>query len=579
MIDFVSQTVDGLDALKKVRRKNRPDAQTPPPDRLPPNDYAAEAAAVGCVLLSPGECLDQLDELGMVPEWFYDLRLRKIFETIRALHFRQPRVAVDVITLQSELRQMGQLEEIGGLPYLGQLQDGVPSALNLPAYAETVKALWQFRQLVAIGTNLAAQPYEAGANALEIVEEAITAVNRLSELHTRRSERQAKVILREDVIPAMERHYSRGRAQITGLVTTGLEYLDKIFCGWGGMENGNFHVGAARPNIGKTSLSTGILLHAALDFVWNEEVTEAAARVAEAAGKTVFHTDDGRWLVQRKGIPCGYSSLESTGAAIVKKMLFQRSRADLQLWRTGYATKEDFPPLVKAAAEISGPENILIDDTPRETMSSIKAKWRRWHRQYGVRFFMLDYIQLIKSPRGRFRPDRVQEMEDICAELQALGKELNCPMFVLCQLNRDYEKEPNRLPRLSDLKNCGAIEQDADSVTLLYKPSPYKPFSKEYTSDHEFFRDCMETKFGEAWTKWSGRPERINALVEKNREGPKGDARLLFLKSSTLFVDYDGWLKGNGFRPASKGEESRYREAEGQGHLAGGPIDPEDVPS
>ena len=277
-------------------------------------------------------------------------------------------------------------------------------------------------------------------------------------------------------------------------------------------------------------------------------------------------------------MPVGISSLEMSSDSLGFKMLFQRARADLQLWRTGYASKEDFPPLIRATAQMSGPNNILIDDTARDTIESIKAKWRRWHRTEGIRFFMLDYLQLIKSSYKARRPDRVQEMEEISAEIQALGKELNCPMAILCQLNRDYEKEPTRLPRLSDLKNCGAIEQDADSVTLLYKPSPYKPFSKEFTSDHEFFRECMESKFGEDWTKQSGRPERINALVEKNKHGPKGDAQLLFLKSCTLFVDYDAWLKQNGFRGASKGEESRYQQAEVQGQLPGGTIDPEDVP-
>lgn len=571
MNDSVSEMAGGFDALKKDKRRKAGDGASLPLDRLPPYDEGAEQGVVGCVLLSPSACLDGLDELGMQGEWFYCLPLRKIFETARAMHFRQPPVPVDVVTISSELRQMGVLEEVGGYAFLNQLQDGVPSAANVTAYAEVVREFWQLRAVLATAGQIEAGVRElteakrAGLTVERVIDEAQAAINRLSELHTRRSERKIKAILNESVIPKLERHYTRGRAQITGLVTTGLEYLDKIFCGLGG-ENGNYHVVGARPNVGKTSLITGMALHAALDFEFVEEITAEQARAFEAQGLKPFGDAEGRFFLKKKGVPVGISSLEMSSDSLAFKMLFQRARADLQLWRTGYASKEDFPPLVRAAGQLATPDNILIDDTPRENIASIKAKWRRWHRQHGVRFFMLDYIQLIKSTAHQHRPDRVQEMEEISAEFQALGKELNCPMLILAQLNRDYEKEPNRLPRLSDLKNCGAIEQDADSVTLLYKPSPNKPFSKDLTEAEEFFRETMEKKFGEGWRKWSGRPERINALVEKNKHGPKGDAQLLFLKASTLFVDYDAWLKREGYRAASKGEESRYKP-EGQGQL------------
>jgi len=552
--------------LPKARRAARPAADRLLPDRLPPHSEEAEQGVLGCLLLNPSKCLDELDELGLQPEWFYDLRHRLIYQTARAMHFRSPPAAVDAITLQAELRQLGALEQAGGLAYLAGLPDRVPSAENLGSYARIVAEKWQLRTIIQTCSDVIGRVYEFEGNVPELLEELEAGLGRLAELHRFKGELKIQALLRERVLPKLERHYTRGRAQMSGLVTTGLEYLDKIFCGLGG-DNGNYHVFAARPNVGKTSLVTGMALHAALDFTWTEEVTEAAARVAEAGGKTVFSTKEGRWFVKRKGVPVGISSLEMSADSLGLKMLFQRARADLQLWRTGYASARDFPPLIAAAAQLSGPDNILIDDTPRENIQSIKAKWRRWHRQYGVRFFMLDYIQLIKSQATRYRPDRVQEMEEISAELQALGKELNCPMAVLAQLNRDYEKEPNRLPRLSDLKNCGAIEQDADSVTLLYKPAPKILFKNDFTEEETFFRKCMESKFGEDWKKWSGRPERVNALVEKNKHGPKGDAQLLFLKSSTLFVDYDAWLKQNGFKSASKGEESRYRGAPGQGQL------------
>lgn len=569
MIDSISQAAgaDGDLRQAKRRKKARPDAQTG--DRLPPHAPEAEQGIIGCALLAPDECLDQMDELGVQPEWFYDLRHQLIYHTLRAMHFRTPRAPVDLITLQQELKQMGHLEEIGGIPYLNACQDAVPSASNLAYYVDIVREKWQLRSMVHTFTDAVGKIYDYDGEVGQLLEEVERDIQRLSELHTHRSELRIKELMLDKVIPRLERHYSRGRAQVTGLVTTGFEYLDKIFCGWGGTENGNYHVLAARPNVGKTSLITGMALHAALDFEWTEELTEENARSAEAAGKKVMRLEDGRLLLKRKGVPVAISSLEMSAESLAHKMLFQRARADLQRWRTGYAREDDFTMLVKANEQLCVANNIIIDDTPRENIASIKAKWRRWHRQYGVRFFMLDYIQLIKSTQKRFRPDRVQEMEEISAELQALGKELNCPMAVLAQLNRDYEKEPNRLPRMSDLKNCGAIEQDADSVTILYKPSPYKPFSKELTDEATKFVEYMEAKFGEKWRKWDGRPERINALVEKNKWGPKGDAKLLFLKSSTLFLDYMQWLKQEGFIQPASGEQSLYKQTT---------IDPEDVP-
>lgn len=553
----MSETTTWNGDLRRAKRAPQRGAPTNG-DRLPPHAEEAERGVVGCILLQPSECLDALDEMGMQGEWFYVLRCQKVFEVARGMHFRQPPVPVDLITLSQELRQLGLLEEIGGIAFLNELQDGVPSAVNVSYYAEQVREEWQRRTVVRVGTELAVAAQEHEGQVGDLLEAALGELSRLAELQTRRSEQRIKVVLQELVIPKLEGHYTRGRAQLSGLVTTGLEYLDKIFCGLGG-DNGNYHVFAARPNVGKTSLITGMALHAALDFEWNEEVPEATARAAEAGGAVViFNSEQHKWFVKRRGVPVGISSLEMGAESLGQKMLFQRARADLQRWRNGYATNADFPPLIAASGALQKADNILIDDTARENIGSIKAKWRRWHRQHGVRFFMLDYIQLIKSSSKRFRPDRVQEMEEISAELQALGKELNCPMAILAQLNRDYEKEPNRLPRLSDLKNCGAIEQDADSVTMLYKPSPYKPFSKEYTEEHEFFAGCMEKAFGPKWKKWDARPERINALVEKNKHGPKGDAKLLFLKSSTLFVDYTQWLKEKGYVQPAKGEESRY---------------------
>jgi replicative DNA helicase len=173
----------------------------------------------------------------------------------------------------------------------------------------------------------------------------------------------------------------------------------------------------------------------------------------------------------------------------------------------------------------------------------IKAKARRMYRTLGVRLFVVDYIQLLRSGSRRFREDRVQELAEISGELQALGKELDTPIIVLAQMNRDYEKEPNRSPRLSDLKDCGAIEQDADVVVFLHAP--------KLTSDEDDLTETQLTKvYGKEWCKRI----RVNALVAKNRFGPTGPAKLLMHQSYLKFQDWTEWQKQHGFREAAKGE-------------------------
>ena len=546
-----------------------------------------EAGVCSCVMLEPSKCLDELRERGCRPDWFYDQRFGQLLQVLFGMF--DEREPIELIAIVEKLRKLDLLDQLGGIPFISQLQDVAPSAANLSYYVDGVREKWLARQLLTATATIQEQVYEFTGTIDGLITQSSAALLRLEQEAladgNRRQEWKIRELMLERVIPKLESHYTRGRMQMSGLVTTGLEYLDKIFCGLG-RDNGNYHVFAARPNVGKTSLITGFALHAALDFEFIEPVAPAGLVLAsdgspQAGPGESFFQSEGQWYRKKRGVPVAISSLEMSAESLGLKMLFQRAKADLQRWRTGFVEDEDFVPLHKATENICQVNNIIIDDTPRETIASIKSKWRRWHRQYGVRFFMLDYIQLIKSPSGKFRQDRVQEMEEISAELQALGKELNCPMAILAQLNRDYEKEPTRLPRLSDLKNCGAIEQDADSVTILYKPSLKKPGTNELSQEGEFFAECMEKKFGPEWRKWGARPERINALVEKNKHGPKGDAKLLFLKNSTLFVDYQGWLKQEGFVKPAAGEESRYRQGAPGGHQEDGggtKIDPEDVP-
>jgi replicative DNA helicase len=527
-------------------------------DRVPPHDLGAEMGVAGCVLLNPSGCLDALDEMNFSHEWCYDLRLQTILGTARAMHYRTPRVPVDLITLSTELRQMGQLEEVGGVTFLSELQDQVPSAANLPRYVEIVREHWQRRLLILTCTEIVGQSYEADTEVSQLLAEAQGALLKAEQCIIPGTEQTLKRIIADKVISKLEGHYYRGKAQIRG-VTTGLEYLDKLLGGMG-QGLGNYYVIAARPNTGKTSIVTQIAMHALLDYGRWEACSEEDYEKVKAGGGSVTRTDDNKPLRHLKGISVGISSLEMKAETLVEKMLFQRSGADLQRWRTGFGLDSDLTLLTAAATDLCGSKHtIVIDDTPRLKIGQLKAKWRRWHRQYGVRLFILDYLQLMQSDSRKFRPQRNEELAEISAELQALGKELNCPMLILAQMNRNYETDPNRVPRLSDLKDSGALEQDADVVMFLYQP-------RMSDTNKEFYENAMEQVFGAKWRKWDGRPQRINVLVEKNRLGPKGKAELLLLHSSTVFVDWGKWCKENKVKAAAKGEESLYdgKEEEGE---------------
>ena len=549
MIDTAQPEGGGGDAnLRKMRRvrPDQPDVRNT--DRLPPHSEEAERGVLGCVLLSPNDTMDECVATGIQAEWFYDLRHQLIYHTVLGMH--QRRLPVDLITLQHELKQAGKLEQVGGLAYLAGLPDAVPSAANLAYYADFVREKWQLRTLLRVCTEIAGEVYTNETTVDELLAKAQKTFLDLEQQAMPAMEQRIKRIITEKVVPDLEEHYTRGKAQLRG-VTTGLEFLDKILCGMGG-KNGQYYVFAARPNVGKTSLATQIAMHAALDYQRWEEVTAADFEKAATEGLPTKKTDEGKFLVLRKGIPVAISSLEMRSDSLVNKMLFQRGQADLQRWRTGFGEDKDIQLLTIAAGQLATADNIIVDDTPRLRIGQLKAKWRRWHWQYGVRLFILDYLQLMQADGKRFRPDRVQELAEVSAELQALGKELNCPLIVLAQMNRDYEKDPNRAPRLSDLKDCGAVEQDADVVAFLYQP-------KLNDTNQEFFDRAMAAKFGPKWMKWDGRPQRINVLVGKNRLGPKGKAELLLLHSSTTFVDWNVWLKENKLKAAAMGE-SQYKE-------------------
>lgn len=503
------------------------------PDRLPPHNPDTERAVLGCVMLSDEGTINECAERGVSHLWFYNLAHQQIFAAMVAL--ADDGVPVDTITLSEKLRGAGQLESAGGMAFLSSLPDAVVSATELPHYLDLLENHYRMRRLVAACGEAVARVYEPNTDPDSLVSDLTRAVLRLEEDSAGVKEQPIKPIL-IDVVDQLEKYHA-GTAQITG-ITTGIPIIDKQLLGMGG-DQGNFLVVSGRPGTGKTSFATDVALHVALDYQW-------FTPKLGPDGKQLMDGKTALWDSHR-GVPVGVFSLEMNRVALVKRMLFQRGKADMQTFRTGFASKADIVSLIKSSEEL-GKAPIWIDDTPRCTIGEVKAKARRWIRQYGIRLFVLDYIQLMRADGRRFRDDRVQELAEISGELQRITKELGVPWIILAQMNRDYEKDPKRQPRLSDLKDCGAIEQDADLVAFLYQPKLKE--DKEAQFDAAIDAVYGKDKSG----NWSKLPMRVDFLVAKNRYGPTGHCELLFHKSSTRFEDYFVWLKSHGQKELAAGE-------------------------
>lgn len=556
MNDSVTQMAGAGPDLKRTRNRKAPMADGKGIDRLPPHSPEAERAVLGCILYSPegaAAAMDAcLERWGKRREVFYELPNQVIYDAILGLY--EAGSGVDMITVQQRLKDLNMLAEVGGIEYLARLPDAVPSSLNIGYYLGTVWDKFLLRQTLAACVEAAGRIYETESDAGRVLDQVTQDLLRLGETAVgQREEKMREAILR--VMADMEEHYVRGRAQLRGL-STGLEYVDKLLCGIGG-KHGNYVVISARPGFGKTSLAMQIACHVALDHEWSEplwqelvdgkwQMTHGKPTSGRERRPLVEQFEDGterRVVEKKRGLPVAIFSLEMATEALVERMVFERARGDMQRWRTGFATNADLDALVGHAVKL-GKAPIWIDDEPRCTIDTLRAKARRMFRQYGIKLFIIDYIQLLRAGGKRFRDDRVQELSEISGEIQALGKELQVPFIVLAQMNRDFEKDPNRKPRLSDLKDCGSIEQDADVVGFLYKP-------KLRDKAEEVYDRAMEAEYGQ---DWSQRPGRVDLLVAKNRYGPTGHCELLFQRSCTRFLDYVRWLKEHGEATPSLGD-------------------------
>lgn len=473
MIDSVSEGAGAPPDLKKARRKKAGFSEAAPKlDRLPPNAPEAEQGVLGCVLLSPNECVGQcVEKFKSGAEVFYDLRHQAIYETLTEMY--DQREAIDIITLQQRLKDKQRLEEVGGIAYLASLPDAVPSAANLSYYLEIVQEKFILRKLIHACTEVVGRVYDHEGEVDALLDEVERDILRISEARIEGSTTAIKELVKKAIGIIEDYHQRQG--MLTG-IGTGFPDLDKLT---NGLHAGEMIVIAARPSVGKTSLAMNIAEYVAIDLK----------------------------------LPVGVFSLEMTSESLVLRMLCSRSRVNLRNVREGFLAERDFPKLTAAAGKLANAP-LFIDDSAGLSILQLRAKARRMAQQFGVKLFVIDYLQLLHSTARRAE-NRQQEIADISNGIKALAKELSVPVVVLSQLNREVEKEKNRKPRLSDLRESGAIEQDADLVGLLYKPS-----GGDDDDGGGEEQDALP----------------VNLLIAKQRNGPADvDVKLTFLKSFTRF--------------------------------------------
>ncbi len=445
--------------------------------RVMPHSLEAEQGVLGSVIWAPHESLGMcVEKIKRGKEAFYDQRHQDIYEVLVEMY--DGKTPIDLITLHEQLKKTDKGDHTADLAYLNFLQDSVPSPANLPYYLDILREKHLLRTIIHTCTNVIVDAYDREGNVDKLLDEVERDILKISQ---EKAEESGVIPIKDLVtsaINAIEQLHSR-QGELPG-VATGFRDLDKMTTGFHG---GEMIVIAARPSVGKTSLAMNIAEHIAVD----------------------------------KKIPVGVFSLEMTSESLIMRMVCSRAKQNLRKIREGFMSESDFPAITQAAGEMARAP-LYIDDTPGLSILQMRAKARRMAQQWGVKFFVVDYLQLLHSTAGGRDSNRQQEIADISGGIKALAKELNVPVIVLSQLNREMEKDKNRKPRLSDLRESGSIEQDADLVGLLYRPEISSSVAADQEEKPED-RDQMA----------------VNLYIAKQRNGPTGDVGLTFFRGITRF--------------------------------------------
>ena len=436
--------------------------------RVPPHSVEAEQAVLGGVLLDNG-AWDRIADI-LAGAHFYRSDHRAVFNAVAALC--EEGRPCDAVTVAERLDRDGQLESSGGLAYLAELAENTPSAANIAAYAEIVRERAVLRELIRTSTEIADAAFRPeGRAALDLLDDAERRIFEIAERGG--AARQESVAIRDVLVSVMERidELSRRDSPITG-VPTGFEDLDRKTAG---LQYGDLVIVAGRPSMGKTSFSMNL-------------VEEAAVRAE---------------------LPVIVFSMEMPAEQLTMRMLSSLGRIDQQKVRTGKLDGDDWPRLTSTLEILNNTKIFIVDDAAL-TPTEMRARCRRLKREHGLGLVVIDYLQLMHVPGTR--ENRATEISEISRSLKALAKELMVPVVACSQLNRGLEQRQDKRPVMSDLRESGAIEQDADLILFIYRDEVYNEESKD-----------------------KGKAE---IIIGKQRNGPIGRVELAFLNHLTRFENY-----------------------------------------
>jgi replicative DNA helicase len=435
-------------------------------DRVQPQSIEAEQAVLGAILIDGEALLVVMERL--TPEDFYRAAHQRIYEAM--LRLNDENEPIDLITLTTDLQNHKLLEEVGGVGYLTELANAVPTASNVGYYAEILEEKAMLRRLIRAATQIVSSGYASAEDVNQLISDA---EQKILEISNRRGD--GFISIRDVLMDVFERveFLFNHKGGTTG-IPSGFPDLDKMTSGF---QRNDLIIVAARPSVGKTAFALNI-----------------AQNVGVRAKESV-----------------AIFSLEMSASQLVQRMICAEANVDAGRMRTGFLESDDWEKLTMAIGSLSEAE-IYIDDSPSITVADIRAKCRRLKKERGLGMIVIDYLQLIHGRSGG-GDNRQQEVSEISRTLKAIARELEVPVIALSQLSRGVEQRQDKRPMMSDLRESGSIEQDADIVAFLYRDDYYNPETEKKNI--------------------------IEIIISKQRNGPTGTVELVFLKNFNKFVSVD----------------------------------------
>lgn len=495
-----------------------PDQGDEPTLREPPHNIEVEAALLGAILRN-NRSFEVVSDL-IRSEYFYAQEHQRIYDAIRQI-IERGQVASPT-TLAHIVDADALVAEAGGNRYLYELAANVVAIINAKDYAETIRDLHLKRELIGLGEDLVNDAYalddidDTAEKQIERTEQRLYNLATTGEIDRGVTTLADATLL---AIEAAEEAFKRD-SHVVG-VTTGFSEVDQML---GGLHRSDLLILAGRPSMGKTALATNLAFNAAKAY---RRIEDENGRVTEEGGKVLFF------------------SLEMSAEQLAGRILSEQAEIPSDRIRRGDITMDEFQKLTLAAQDLSRAP-LFIDDTPALTITGLRQRARRVQRQHGLHLIVVDYLQLLQGPPDKRSDNRVQEVSDITRGLKTLAKELDVPVLALSQLSRQVEQREDKRPQLSDLRESGSIEQDADVVTFIYRPEYY--LQREHPTERQ---NESDEKFQERLERHNQRladsRNIAEVIIAKQRHGPIGTIELFFDGNYTRFADLDRHHEDQGF--------------------------------